>query len=103
MFDSSSRYSAIETAEWTPPEADSRRPGTITYVRRRFLPDPETFAELATHTVTEGDRLDNVTAAYLGAPELFWRLCDANNALHPRALTERIGRRLRIPLPEGGR
>lgn len=52
-------------------------------------------------TSPRGDRLDNLAAQYLGDPELFWRLCDANSALHPEELTERVGRRLRVTLPEG--
>jgi hypothetical protein len=52
------------------------------------------------HPVVQDDRLDNITARYLGDPEQFWRVCDANNAMHPRELTEEIGRRLRIPLPQ---
>jgi hypothetical protein len=51
--------------------------------------------------VTQGDRLDNIAAKYLGDPEQFWRLCDANGAMRPDALTETIGRWLRITLPEG--
>ena len=39
--------------------------------------------------------------AYLGDPEQFWRLCDANGAMRPDELTETVGRRLRITLPEG--
>ena len=38
---------------------------------------------------------------YLGDPEQFWRVCDANRAMRPDELTETIGRRLRITLPEG--
>ena len=53
------------------------------------------------HMVTEGERLDNITAQYLGDPEQFWRVCDANGAMRPDELTETIGRRLRITLPEG--
>ena len=45
-----------------------------------------------------GDRLDNITANYLGDPEQFWLLCDANNAMHPDELTAQIGQKLRIPL-----
>jgi hypothetical protein len=56
---------------------------------------------LQLHTVTEGERLDNITARYLGDPEQFWRVCDANNAMRPEELTETIGRKLRITLPEG--
>jgi hypothetical protein len=50
--------------------------------------------------VTEGDRLDNIAAQELGDPEQFWRLCDANNAMHPVELEE-IGRTLMVTLPEG--
>lgn len=57
---------------------------------------------MAEHLVTEGERLDNITARYLVDPEQFWRLCDANNAMRPDELTEVIGRRLMIPLPQGG-
>jgi hypothetical protein len=55
---------------------------------------------LQEHVVTQGERLDNITALYLGDPEQFWRLCDANAAMQPEELEE-ISRRLRITLPEG--
>ena len=74
--------------------------GEVVYLRRRFLPPASASVIVALHPVTEGDRLDNVTARYLGDPEQFWRLCDANNALHPDELTAEIGRRLKIPLPQ---
>ena len=53
------------------------------------------------HVVTQGERLDHIAARYFGDPELFWRLCDANRAMRPEELTETIGRRLGITLPEG--
>jgi hypothetical protein len=96
MFPVTSRYHSIETAKWT--TADGRE---IAYLRRRFVP-PATTAVLAEHAVAEGERLDNITAQYLGDPEQFWRLCDANLAMHPRELTAEIGRRLRIPLIQAG-
>jgi hypothetical protein len=71
------------------------------YLRRRFVPPPERFALLQEHVVVEGDRLDNVTARYLTDPEQFWRVADANAAMRPDELTETVGRRLRITLPEG--
>ena len=74
---------------------------TVVYLRRRFLSSPERFQLLQLHTVTEGERLDNITARYLGDPEQFWRVCDANNAMRPQELTETIGRQVRITLPEG--
>ena len=51
--------------------------------------------------MAEGDRLDNLAATYLGDPELFWRIADANNAMRAAELTDEIGRALRITLPEG--
>jgi len=91
-----SRYSAVGTAKL---ETAERK--TVVYLRRRFVPPPERFATLSEHVVTQGDRLDNLAAQYLGEAELFWRLCDANRALRPEELEEEIGRRLRITLPEG--
>jgi hypothetical protein len=70
------------------------------YIRRRFLPPPERLALLQEHVVTQGERLDNITALYLGDPEQFWRLCDANAAMKPTELEE-LNRRLRITLPDG--
>ena len=96
LFPITSRYHGILTA--TLESADGR---TIVYLRRRRVPPPERFTLLQEHTVTEGDRLDNITARYLGDPEQFWRICDANGAIRPEDLTEIIGRRLRITLPEG--
>lgn len=94
MFPVTSRYHEIETAQYTTP--DGRQ---YVYLRRRFLPAAESATVLAEHVVTQGERLDNITARYLGDPEQFWRLCDANGAMHPDELTAEIGRRLRIPMP----
>jgi hypothetical protein len=95
-FQPTSRYNPIETATL---EVVSDK--TIIYLRRRFLPSPERFELLQGHLVGQGERLDNITATYLGDPEQFWRICDANGAMRPAELTETIGRRLRITLPEG--
>lgn len=43
----------------------------------------------------------NLAARYIGDPEQYWRLCDANNAIRPDELIETVGRALRITLPEG--
>ncbi|MEK6288298.1 MAG: LysM domain-containing protein [Acidobacteriota bacterium] len=95
-FPPTSRYFGIET---TTIEARDGKP--YAYLRRRFVPQPERFSTLLEHVVVQGDRLDNVTARYLGDPLQFWRVCDANRAMRPEELTEEIGRRLRITLPEG--
>jgi hypothetical protein len=95
-FPAASRYFQIETATFQTPEET-----TIVYLRRRFVPSPDRFDLLFEHTVVQSDRLDNVTARYLGDPEQFWRVCDANCAMRPEELTETVGRHLRITLPEG--
>ncbi|SHO44169.1 hypothetical protein [Desulfopila aestuarii] len=78
---------------------DGRMP--VAYLKRRFIPGPERFAVIQEHTVAEGDRVDNLAAQYLGDPELYWRLCDANGVMHPEELTERVGAKVVITLPEG--
>ncbi|HKP12629.1 MAG TPA: LysM domain-containing protein [Blastocatellia bacterium] len=95
-FPFTSRYFGVETAQYE--AADGRK---FVHLRRRFVPPPERFALLQEHVVTEGERLDNITAHYLGDPEQFWRVADANRAMRPEELTETLGRRLRITLPEG--
>lgn len=95
MFEPTSRHYALETATITTP--DDR---VITYKRRRFLPRGEAMPLLLEVTVTEGDRLDLITARTLGDSEQFWRLCDANNAMNPFDLTDEPGRVLRVPVPE---
>ena len=95
-FPPTSRYYGIETV--TMQSADRQ---TVIYLRRRFVPSPNNFALLLYHTVTQGERLDNITAKYLIDPEQFWRICDANAAMRPDELTETVGRKLRITLPQG--
>jgi hypothetical protein len=95
-FASTSRYYGIPTSRVT--QADGR---VVVFVLRRFLPPPENFAPLQIVTVTAGDRLDNLTARYLGDPLQAWRLCDANGAMQPEALVADVGSTLIITLPEG--
>lgn len=96
MFDATSRYAQCETAvmKGTDPDGTGRE---IRYVRRRFAPSAEGMTTLVEHTVKQGDRLDNVTARYLGDPTQFWRVCDANEAMDPQEL-EVIGRTIRIAM-----
>jgi len=95
MFSPTSRYYDIETAKYV--AVDGRE---FVYLRRRFLPDARKMIVLTEHPVTEGDRLDNITAQHLGDPEQFWRVCDANEAMRPEELTSEVGRRLNISLPQ---
>ena len=91
-----SRYASTETTTCSMP--DGRE---VVCLRRRFVPAPENFALLQEHFVVEGDRLDVITARYIGDPEQFWRICDANPVLHPDDLTAVAGSVIRITLPEG--
>ena len=94
-FPATSRYAAIETA--THQKADGR---TVVYVKRRFLPQGDDLAVVHEHVVVEGERLDHIATRYLGDPEQYWRICDANNAVQPEALVSEPGRRIKITLPE---
>ena len=97
MFDPSSRYYNLPTATLTVTGPDGT-PIEIRYVQRRFIPSAEGETTLLEHTVSEQDRLDNITARYLDDPVQFWRVCDANVVLRPEEL-ERIGRVIRITMP----
>ncbi len=95
-FSPASRYYGIDTAVF-----ESENQGKIVYVKRRFIAPPEDFQLLQEHSVSQGERLDNITHQYLGDPEQFWRICDANAVLDPHELTDTVGRKIRITLPEG--
>lgn len=96
LFSATSRYYGLDTQTLT--TADGR---TIIYLTRRFVPSPDQFQLLQEYAVKQGDRLDNVAARYLGDPEQFWKLADANGAMRPEDLLAVVGRRLRITLPLG--
>lgn len=95
LFSATSRYFGLE------PLTITQQGRALAYLPRRFLPAPSRFQLVQEHTVVQGERLDHIAARHLGDPTLFWRLCDANNAMRPEALTETPGRTLRITLPEG--
>lgn len=96
LFSATSRYHGIAATTLTLSDGTM-----IAYVRRRFVPWPERFTLLVEHRVVSGDRLDNLAARYLGDPQQFWRMCDANRAMRPDELIETLGRALRVTLPEG--
>src|SRR5262245_2000143 len=97
MFDPRSRYSGLATTTIKVPDSDE---GTreVRYVRRRIIPSAQGMTKLVEHTVAQGERLDQITARYVGDPTLFWRICDANNVTTPEEL-EVTGRVIKIMLP----
>ncbi len=97
MFDPTSRYYSIETVKMTVRSGDGTE-REVAFKKRRFIPPSDGAATLVEHTTTQGERLDNITARYIGDPAQFWRICDANNILQPEELEE-TGRVIRIALP----
>jgi len=93
VFPANSRYNGIATATLG-------SNANIVYLRRRFVPSPDDLTPVQQYTVKQGDRLDNLAAQFLGDPELYWQLCDANGALRPEDL-ETAGTTLNIALPQG--
>lgn len=91
-----SRYHTISTAMMEGKDGES-----VIYLRRRFIPPPEHYSSQQQHTVADGERLDNITAHYIGDPEQFWQIADANQAMKPKELTEETGRKLKIPTASG--
>ena len=98
MFDPNSRYYSLETVTLGYIDKDGMT-RIVAYKRRRFIPTVEGQTTLLEHSVTQGERLDNITARYLGDPTQFWRVCDANLVLCPEELEE-VGRRITIALPQ---
>jgi hypothetical protein len=96
MIGSLSRYSGVGVASLE--LADGTR---LAYLRRRFVPSGDRFLLMVEHRVKQHERLDNITAKYLGDPEQFWRICDANDAIDPNELTDTTGNAIRITMPEG--
>lgn len=95
-FSPTSRYYSLATATF---EVMGKDP--VLYVQRRIIPPQESFQFLKAHTVSQGERLDNIAHQYLGDPEQFWQICDANAAMDPNELTETIGQKIKITLPTG--
>lgn len=95
-FPPTSRYSGIEIAELT-----SENGERVPYVRRRFVPPSSAFELLEEHRVMQNERLDQIAAQRIGDPQMYWMICDANDAIRPEELIETTGRMLRITLPAG--
>ena len=95
-FPPTSRYFGVEVAEYITVDGDR-----VPYLKRRFLPPSSAFELIEEHRVMQGERLDQIAARHFGDPQMFWLICDANDAIRPEELIETTGRRLRITLPAG--
>ena len=96
LFVATSRYFGIDMQTLRTSDGTA-----IIYLKRRFVPSPNSFQLLQLHSVVQGDRWDNIAGKLLGDPELFWRLADANGAMKPEALVSTAGKKLKITLPRG--
>jgi hypothetical protein len=96
MFEATSRYSQCEDAFIITNDGKA-----IKHKKRRFIPKEKEgqFTILEIDIVT-GDRIDLISSKYLADPEQFWRLCDMNGVMHPLALTEKIGKTIKITSEE---
>jgi hypothetical protein len=94
MFEPTSRYYKVEDTS-----IETKDGGKVAYKKRRFLPDWSDMTLLQELKVSDGDRLDRISARVVGDPEQFWRICDANNVMHPLELTSEPGRSFRIARP----
>ncbi|MFD1561252.1 hypothetical protein ACFSHT_37370 [Paraburkholderia silviterrae] len=77
-YDTSSRYYGLPVLEMS-----TAGGAVIRYVKRRIIPAAASFPTLTMYQVQQGDRIDVIAARYLGDPLLYWRIADANLAVHP--------------------
>lgn len=93
----SSRYAGVEigvhrTADGT----------EVRYAKRRLLPTLDDAAEeTVAHTVSSGERADQLGQRYFGDPQQWWQIADANPVLDPAELTDEPGEEIAVPLPGG--
>ena len=95
-FPPTSRYYGMKTTSMVGSDGTM-----VVHLRRRFVPTSDRFTVVQEHRVTAGERLDHLASTYLGDPEQYWRLCDANDTVRPDALVERLDTVVHIALPEG--
>src|ERR1700758_2985327 len=98
----SSRYYGAAIKRYTPPGGTA-----VVYLARRIVPQPTVYVSVQNYVVVEKDRIDNLSARFLGDPLLFWMICDANMATDPDELPTQKGRSILVPLasavPAGAR
>ena len=99
MFEPGSRYQGLPTDQIRLP--DGR---VVTVVRRRVLPRGAGMEEIARVVVDQAEvgRADLLATRVLGDPEQYWRLCDANDVVHPDELTAQVGQEVRVAAPRLG-
>ena len=97
MFEHTSRYYHLEDRVYE--TADGRQ---VVYRARRFIPKTQAGPVIAEATTMTGERPDLLAARTIQQPELYWRLCDANQVMNPFELASGDRRRVRVHLPMPG-
>jgi hypothetical protein len=96
MIGPGSRYAGCQTLYLTTKDGY-----TVGYLARRPVPLTSPAPVLAEVVVTQGTRLDLIAARWLGDATKSWAVADANPVeLDPFALTDRLGRRLKVAPPQ---
>ena len=98
MFEPGSRYQGLEQGTLVAIDPDGLQ-RTIAFVRRRFIPPLGDATRVVEHRFAAGERLDTITARYLGEPTQFWQICDANLVLRPEELEDEVGRVIHVAMP----
>jgi len=91
MFTDGSRY--IKMPAYETKDARGRM------VKAVVLPLPTQPRVAGEFLMQEGRRLDHLAAQFLEDATAFWRICDANNVMHPDELMV-FGKRILIPVKE---
>ena len=94
MIGSQSRYAMVGTTAYQTPDGQA-----IAYLRRRLVPQPDSFAVLSTVKLPDRVRLDLVAAEAFGDPTKFWLISDANPVLDPFSLITTMAQGLALPAP----
>lgn len=97
MFDDGSRYKDEES--YTVPDPRGRE---VNVVR---VPDARVEELHGHHRRVTGQRLDHLSARYLGDPTAFWRICELAGVLHPQTLLRPAAadpEALLVPIPRNG-
>src|SRR5689334_13376570 len=94
MLDASSRYYALAASPLVHVTPGGRQ---VPYIPRRLLPRAAADEPSRDVTPAPGERFDQMAARVLGSPELFWRLCDANDIVNPFVHGGLVDRPLAMP------
>lgn len=95
-FGPDSRYHGLAILERTAADGTA-----ITYVARRFVPQPEDLEVIGKAPVLPGDRADRLAARHLGDATRWWQLADASG-LSFHELGSRPGAAIPLALPKAG-